>query len=94
MAGDFAAQQLDQAAKVCPEAAAKGKFISEIGWPSAGNANGKAVAGPAEQKEAMKKIMDKVGAESCLFSFKDDPWKHPGDLNVEQHFGCADALAY
>ena len=94
MAGDFAAQQLEQAAKVCPEAAAKGKFISEIGWPSGGNANGKAVAGPAEQKVAMKKIMDKVGSEACLFSFKDDPWKHPGDLNVEQHFGCADALAY
>lgn len=94
MAGDFAAQQLDQAAKVCPEAAAKGKFISEIGWPSAGNNNGKAVAGVAEQKEAMKKIMEKVGAEACLFSFKDDPWKHPGALNVEQHFGCADALSY
>ena len=94
MAGDFAAQQLDQAAKVCPEAAAKGKYISEIGWPSAGNNNGKAVAGVAEQKEAMKKIMEKVGAEACLFSFKDDPWKHPGALDVEQHFGCADALAY
>lgn len=94
MAGDFAAQQLEQAAKVCPQAASKGKYISEIGWPSAGNANGKAVAGPAEQKVAMKKIMEKVGVEACLFSFKDDPWKHPGDLNVEQHFGCADALAY
>lgn len=93
MAGDFAAQQLEQAAKVCPEAAAKGKYISEIGWPSAGNSNGKAVAGVAEQKEAMKKIMEKVGAEACLFSFKDDPWKHPGALGVEQHFGCADALA-
>ncbi|KAL1657340.1 hypothetical protein SLS61_000386 [Didymella pomorum] len=94
MAGDFAAQQLDQAAKVCPEAAAKGKFISEIGWPSAGNNNGKAVAGVAEQKEAMKKIIEKVGAEACLFSFKDDPWKHPGALGVEQHFGCVDALSY
>lgn len=94
MAGDFAAQQLDQAAKVCPEAAAKGKFISEIGWPSAGNSNGKAVAGVAEQKEAMKKIIEKVGAEACLFSFKDDPWKHPGALGVEQHFGCIDALSY
>ncbi|KAJ4316926.1 hypothetical protein N0V94_005195 [Neodidymelliopsis sp. IMI 364377] len=94
MAGDFAAQQLEQAAKVCPEAAAKGKYISEIGWPSAGNNNGKAVAGVAEQKEAMKKIMEKVGAEACLFSFKDDPWKHPGELGVEQHFGCADALSY
>ncbi|KAF2626907.1 glycoside hydrolase family 17 protein [Macroventuria anomochaeta] len=94
MAGDFAAQQLEQAAKVCPEAAAKGKYISEIGWPSAGNNNGKAVAGVAEQKEAMKKIIEKVGAEACLFSFKDDPWKHPGALGVEQHFGCADALSY
>ncbi|KAJ4382763.1 hypothetical protein N0V86_001986 [Didymella sp. IMI 355093] len=94
MAGDFAAQQLEQAAKVCPEAAAKGKYISEIGWPSAGNNNGKAVAGAAEQKEAMKKIIEKVGAEACLFSFKDDPWKHPGALGVEQHFGCADALSY
>ncbi|KZM27230.1 uncharacterized protein EKO05_0002266 [Ascochyta rabiei] len=93
MAGDFAAQQLEQAAKVCPEAAAKGKYISEIGWPSAGNNNGKAVAGVAEQKEAMKKIMEKVGAEACLFSFKDDPWKHPGALGVEQHFGCIDALS-
>ncbi|KAJ4363749.1 hypothetical protein N0V95_001065 [Ascochyta clinopodiicola] len=93
MAGDFAAQQLEQAAKVCPVAAAKGKYISEIGWPSAGSNNGKAVAGVAEQKEAMKKIMEKVGAEACLFSFKDDPWKHPGALGVEQHFGCADALS-
>ena len=94
MAGDFAAQQLEQAAKVCPEAAAKGKYISEIGWPSAGNSNGKAIAGVAEQKEAMKNIIEKVGAESTLFSFKDDPWKHPGALGVEQHFGCADALSY
>ena len=94
MAGDFAAQQLEQAAKVCPEAAAKGKYISEIGWPSAGNSNGKAVAGVAEQKEAMKKIIEKVGAESCLFSFKDDPWKHPGALDVEQHIGGVEALSY
>lgn len=94
MAGDFAAQQLEQAAKVCPEAAAKGKYISEIGWPSAGNSNGKAVAGLAEQKEAMKKIIESVGSEATLFSFKDDPWKHPGALGVEQHFGCADVLEY
>jgi exo-beta-1,3-glucanase (GH17 family) len=93
MAGDFAAQQLEQAAKVCPEAAAKGKYISEIGWPKSGNSNGKAVASPENQKTAMKKIMEKVGAESCLFSFQDDGWKAPGDLGVEQYFGCADALA-
>jgi exo-beta-1,3-glucanase (GH17 family) len=93
MAGDFAAQQLEQAAKVCPQAAAKGKYITEIGWPKSGNSNGAAVASPENQKTAMKKIMEKVGAESCLFSFQDDGWKAPGDLGVEQYFGCADALA-
>jgi exo-beta-1,3-glucanase (GH17 family) len=94
MAGDFAAQQLEQAAKVCPEAAAKGKYITEIGWPSAGISNGKAVAGVQEQKTAMKKIMEKVGAESCLFSFQNDGWKEPGNLDVEQNFGCVEALGY
>ncbi|KAB2106609.1 hypothetical protein AG0111_0g4931 [Alternaria gaisen] len=91
-AGDFAAQQLEQAAKVCPEAAAKGKYISEIGWPSAGQSNGKAVAGVEQQKTAMKKIMEKVGSEACLFSYQNDGWKEPGNLDVEQNFGCVDAI--
>jgi exo-beta-1,3-glucanase (GH17 family) len=92
MAGEFAAQQLEQAAKVCPEAAAKGKFITEIGWPSAGDSNGLAVAGVQQQKTAMKTIMENVGPESCLFSFQNDGWKEPGNLNVEQNFGCVDSL--
>ncbi|CAI9625532.1 unnamed protein product [Alternaria burnsii] len=91
-AGDFAAQQLEQAAKVCPEAAAKGKYITEIGWPSAGQSNGKAVAGVEQQKTAMKKIMEKVGSEACLFSYQNDGWKEPGNLDVEQNFGCVDAI--
>jgi exo-beta-1,3-glucanase (GH17 family) len=94
MAGDFAAQQLEQAAKVCPGAAAKGKYITEIGWPKEGAANGLAVAGVEEQKVAMKKIQEKVGVQSCLFSFQDDNWKEPGSLGVEQHFGCTSALGY
>ncbi|KAF1832949.1 glycoside hydrolase [Decorospora gaudefroyi] len=93
-AGDFAAQQLEQAAKVCPEAAAKGKYITEIGWPSAGTPNGKAVAGIEEQKIAMHKIQEKVGSEACLFSFQNDGWKDPGNLDVEQSFGCVEALFY
>ncbi|KAF1840568.1 glycoside hydrolase family 17 protein [Cucurbitaria berberidis CBS 394.84] len=91
-AGDFAAQQLEQAAKVCPGAASKGKYITEIGWPSAGNSNGKAIPGVYEQKVAMKKIIEKVGSEACLFSFQNDGWKAPGALNVEQNFGCIEAL--
>lgn len=93
MAGDFAAQQLAQAAKVCPKAAEKGTYITEIGWPKSGSKNGLAVASPEDQKIAIKKIQEKVGAQSCLFSFQNDDWKHPGDLGVEQYFGCADVLA-
>ncbi|KAF2260190.1 glycoside hydrolase [Lojkania enalia] len=91
-AGDFAKEQLEQAAAVCPEAAAKGKYITEIGWPKQGSANGNAVPGYDEQKTAIKKIMEKVGKESCLFSYQDDLWKAPGAFGVEQSFGCADAV--
>jgi exo-beta-1,3-glucanase (GH17 family) len=94
MAGDFAAQQLAQAAKVCPGAAAKGTYITEIGWPAGGNSNGVAVASPANQKIALAKIQASVGSQACLFSFQNDDWKHPGELGVEQFFGCAGALGY
>jgi len=91
-AGDFAAEQLEQAAKVCPGAAAKGKYITEIGWPSAGMANGKAVAGQSEQKIALQKIQEKVGSKACMFSFQNDGWKPSGAFNVEQYFGLLKAL--
>ncbi|OAG08722.1 glycoside hydrolase [Paraphaeosphaeria sporulosa] len=91
-AGDFAYSQLEQAAKVCPEAAAKGKFISEIGWPAGGSPNGVAIPGKAEQKEAMQSIIEKVGDHACIFSYQNDDWKNPGAYNVEQYFGCADNL--
>ena len=91
-AGQFAYEQLEQAAKVCPEAAAKGKFISEIGWPAGGSPNGAAIPGKAEQKEAMRTIIDKVGDIACIFSYQNDDWKAPGAYNVEQYFGCADNL--
>ncbi|KAF2281210.1 glycoside hydrolase [Westerdykella ornata] len=92
-AGSFAAQQLEQAAKVCPEAASRGKYITEIGWPKAGRANGAAQPGVEQQKTAIKDILGKVGKESILFSYQDDYWKNPGEYGVEQSFGCSEALA-
>ncbi|KAF2187618.1 glycoside hydrolase family 17 protein [Zopfia rhizophila CBS 207.26] len=91
-AGDFAAEQLEKAAAVCPEVAKKGKYITEIGWPKSGEANGNAVPGYAEQKIAIKSIVEKVGKEACLFSFQDDKWKNPGAFGVEQSFGCAEVI--
>ncbi|EMD66982.1 glycoside hydrolase family 17 protein [Bipolaris sorokiniana ND90Pr] len=93
MAGDFAAQQLEQASKVCPEAAARGAYIGEIGWPSQGQTNGKAVASPDAQRTAMQKIQEAVGEKASVFSFQDDTWKPAGAYGVEQHFGCVDVLA-
>ncbi|KAH7123686.1 beta-glucosidase 5 [Dendryphion nanum] len=91
-AGKFAKQQLEQAAKVCAAAAAKGKYITEIGWPHTGNSNGKAVPGYAEQAVAIKSIIEEVGYEAVLFSAQDDKWKAPGAYNVEQNWGCVDAI--
>lgn len=91
-AGEFAKQQLEQAAKVCPGAAAKGKYITEIGWPKQGQSNGAAVASPEAQKIAMKSIQEEVGSEACLFSFQNDGWKDPGAFGVEQYFGCSEAV--
>ncbi|KAF2253248.1 glycoside hydrolase family 17 protein [Trematosphaeria pertusa] len=91
-AGDFALKQIEQAAKVCPEAAARGKYISEIGWPKYGEANGAAVPGVSQQKEAIESIISAVGEFACIFSFQDDEWKEPGAFGVERSFGCADIL--
>jgi exo-beta-1,3-glucanase (GH17 family) len=91
-AGDFVKEQLEQAAKVCPEVAAKGKYVSETGWPKEGQSNGNAHPGAREQKEAIRSIMEKVGSEACIFSYQDDMWKAPGALGVEQSFGCSEAI--
>ncbi|KAI1563173.1 Exo-beta-13-glucanase [Pyrenophora tritici-repentis] len=91
-AGDFVAQQLEQAAKVCPEAAANGKFVTETGWPHQGNANGKAVASQEQQNIAIKSIIEKIGSSVCILGMHDDGWKHPGEFGVEQFWGCAAAL--
>ncbi|KAF1997640.1 glycoside hydrolase family 17 protein [Amniculicola lignicola CBS 123094] len=91
-AGAFAKEQLEMAAAVCPEAAKKGKYITEIGWPTEGMSNGNAKPGYGEQKTAIKSIIKEVGTEACLFSFQDDGWKAPGAFGVEQHFGIMNAL--
>lgn len=92
-AGKFAAKQLAQAAAVCPEAASKGTYITEIGWPSAGDDSeiGQKASKEA-QKVAITEILKEVGDHSILFSFDDDKWKGPGAYSVEQNFGCKDVL--
>ncbi|OCL03557.1 glycoside hydrolase family 17 protein [Glonium stellatum] len=89
-AGDFVLSQLELVAKVCPEAAKKGCYNLESGWPTAGNSNGAAVPGQSEQKEAIFSILEKCGTQSAIFSYQNDLWKAAGSYGVEQSWGCAD----
>lgn len=84
-AGKFVAGQLALVENVC----GKPGYVMETGWPSAGNCNGVACAGPAEQRQAIESIEEELGNKVVFFSFRDDPWKQPGACNCEQHWGCA-----
>ncbi|OBA21957.1 hypothetical protein METBIDRAFT_39915, partial [Metschnikowia bicuspidata var. bicuspidata NRRL YB-4993] len=56
-------------------------------WPTAGDTNGDAVAGTAEQAAALSDIADKVGDHVLYFNAHNDGWKDPGYLSCEQYWG-------
>ncbi|KAJ5328843.1 hypothetical protein N7452_009233 [Penicillium brevicompactum] len=85
-AGEFAKSEFAILEKIC---GGKDVINLETGWPNAGDANGAAIPGTAEQATAVKAIAKAVGSKSIFFSFANDDWKAPGDFNVEQHWGCA-----
>ncbi|KAK4499180.1 hypothetical protein PRZ48_009693 [Zasmidium cellare] len=86
-AGDFVKSQLELLSQAC--GGAKEAYNLETGWPSKGNSNGAAIPGSSEQKEAIDAIVASAGGKSAIFSYEDDSWKAPGDLGVEQFWGCA-----
>lgn len=90
-AGEFVASQLSGLAKCCNNE--KEAYNLETGWPTQGSPNGDAVPGYAEQKTAMEAILADAGAKSVLFSYTDDMWKSPGELGVEQHWGCSELFS-
>nr|POF24546.1 putative beta-glucosidase btge [Quercus suber] len=90
-AGPFVASSLSDLADACN--GEKEAYNLETGWPSSGKANGKAVPGMDFQKTAIESIMQHAGSKSAIFSFQNDEWKAPGDLDVEQFWGCADLFS-
>lgn len=84
-AGDFVKGQLDILDTIC---SGKTSLNLECGWPTGGNANGKAVPGKAEQAEAIKSIREVAGDRTVFFSFHNDEWKDPGSCGCEQTWGC------
>ncbi|RMY47710.1 hypothetical protein D0865_08512 [Hortaea werneckii] len=90
-AGEFVSSQLEDLADACN--GEKEAYNLETGWPSSGLANGLAVPGFSDQKTAIESIMGAAGSKSALFSFENDDWKEPGDLDVEQYWGCANLFS-
>lgn len=88
--GDFVVSEMESLSKACSGMEA---YNLETGWPSKGNSNGDAIPGYAEQKAAIDSIVAKAGSKSAIFSFEDDTWKAPGDLGVEQYWGCSSLFA-
>jgi exo-beta-1,3-glucanase (GH17 family) len=86
-AGDLVAKQLEDLAAAC--GGTKPAYNLESGWPSNGNANNLAVPGIDEQKQAIGSIIQHAGNVTVIFSYEDDLWKHPGDFNIEQYWGCS-----
>ncbi|BAE55626.1 putative cell wall glucanase [Aspergillus flavus] len=85
-AGSFVRAQIKDLEAVCN----KDVINLETGWPSAGNANGKAVPGTAQQAAAIKALVEEVGSQSVFFSYSNDLWKDAGEFDVERYWGCID----
>lgn len=91
MAGDFVSSQLDDLSDAC--GGQLEAYNLETGWPSHGLANGLAIPGLTDQKTAIESILSAAGSRSVMFSYENDQWKEPGDLDVEQFWGCADLFS-
>uniref|UniRef100_A0A060T559 ARAD1B07854p n=1 Tax=Blastobotrys adeninivorans TaxID=409370 RepID=A0A060T559_BLAAD len=84
-AGSWAQQQVDRVSDAC--GGSKKVVITESGWPSQGDSNGKAVPSKENQKSAISSLRDHVGDKVFLFTAFNDMWKSPGYLNCEQYWG-------
>jgi len=85
-AGTFVKSQLQQVAQACP---GKKIILTESGWPSSGDANGKAVPSPDNQKAALQSLRNTFGNSLVLFSAFDSAWKSDsaGTYNAEKYWG-------
>ncbi|CUM62491.1 uncharacterized protein PRCAT00000041001 [Priceomyces carsonii] len=83
--GTWLEQQISDLKSTCNNG--KEIFITETGWPTEGQTNGKCVPSEANQLAAIKDIVSKVGDQTLLFTMYNDYWKDPGDMDVEQYWG-------
>ncbi|KAH3682559.1 hypothetical protein WICPIJ_006471 [Wickerhamomyces pijperi] len=84
-AGTWLQQQISDIKTTC--GGSKDVLITESGWPHQGQAYGKAVPSPANQKTAVDAISKSCGEQVILFDAYDDLWKNGGPYGVEKYWG-------
>lgn len=88
-AGPFVAGQKAIVENICTS---KQVVVTETGYPSQGDTNGLNVPSKENQKIAIKSILDTLGSDATLLTFRNDMWKDPGAYNIEQYFGIYDII--
>lgn len=89
-AGSFVVSQQSQVASACNN---MDVMITETGYPSKGDTNGKNVPSPENQKEAIKSIIEKTHQQVTILTTHNDFWKDPGPHGIEQYFGAVELFS-
>jgi exo-beta-1,3-glucanase (GH17 family) len=87
--GDWLLHQMQEVASVCP---GKPVVITETGWPTQGNTNGKAVPSVQNQKAALSSMKSAVTSNVVWFTAFNDMWKPntAATFNAEQYWGMCE----
>ena len=81
--GEFVKGQVEIVQKSCGTSKV---VITETGYPSHGDVNGKNVPSNENQLIAVQSILD-LNSDVTILSFINDYWKNPGPYGIEQYFG-------
>jgi exo-beta-1,3-glucanase (GH17 family) len=84
--GEWLLHQMQELSTVCP---GKPVWITETGWPTQGNSNGKAVPSVQNQKAALSSMKSTVTSNVIWFTAFNDMWKEntAATFNAEQYWG-------
>lgn len=89
-AGAFIKAEIDLTKSVC---GTDNVVVTETGYPSSGNTNGKNVPSTENQQIAVKSILEELNQQATILSYFDDLWKAPGPYGIEQSFGIESFMA-
>ncbi|KAL1303180.1 hypothetical protein AAFC00_006606 [Neodothiora populina] len=85
-AGPWLLEQMNRVSSAC---GGKNTWITETGWPTQGETNGKAVPGKSQQSSAISSMKEKVSSNIIFFTAFNDFWKsdNAGTYGAEKYWG-------